>query len=107
MDRRNCFGLTSHGVSPEWINRLGCEAFAQKIDRRRPTAADIARPENSSRSAYFFQWQLAARADERSVSSHRLSSTLRMTNDQRRRNEEIRSQREASLRFVIRASALF
>jgi hypothetical protein len=45
--------LASHGVQPQRVDRFGREAIAQQLDGDRATAADIACPENSARSAYF------------------------------------------------------
>src|SRR5256884_364902 len=111
--------LTSHGVQPQWIDRFWREAIAQQLDRSCTTAAVVARPENAARSAYFFQWQFAARANERRVSSHRVRFALTMTNDDCRTNDEIRTKNDARVpvrhrhtwishsSFLIRASGLF
>ncbi len=87
--------LTSHGVQPQWIDRFWREAIAQQLDRSCTTAAVVARPENAARSAYFFQWQFAARANERRVSSHRVRFALTMTNDDCRTNDEIRTRNDS------------
>src|SRR5438034_8366740 len=111
--------LASHGVQPQRIDRFWREAIAQQLDRSCTTAAVVARPENAARSAYFFQWQFAARANERRVSSHRVRFALTMTNDDCRTNDEIRTKNDARVpvrhrhtwsshsSFLIRASGLF